>query len=107
MRPVRMSNVSSRFTAGLTCGILFPERDSGDTAATARLRVVPLALFALMVPSYLLRGYFAPAFGNPVTGVAVEETDRMLSELAVRGHVEVSLERGRLVYALWERRASP
>jgi hypothetical protein len=74
--------------------------DSGDTAATARLRVVPLALFALMVPSYLLRGYFAPAFGNPVTGVAVEETDRMLSELAVRGHVEVSLERGRLVYAL-------
>jgi hypothetical protein len=31
----------------------------------------------------------------------------MLSELAVRGHVEVSLERGRLVYALWERRASP
>ena len=60
--------MSSRSTAGLTCGILFPERDSGDTAATARLRVVSLALFALMVPSYLLRGYFAPAFGNPVTG---------------------------------------
>jgi len=34
----------------------------------ARLRVVPFALFALMVPSYLLRAYFAPAFGNPVTG---------------------------------------
>ncbi len=33
-----------------------------------RLRVVPLALFALMVLSYLLRGYFAPAFGSPVTG---------------------------------------
>ena len=42
--------------------------DSGDTAATARLRVVPLARTALMVPSYLLMGYFAPAFGNPVTG---------------------------------------
>jgi hypothetical protein len=33
----------------------------------ARLRVVPLALFELMVPSDSLRGYFAPAFGNPVT----------------------------------------
>jgi len=31
-------------------------------------RVVPSALFALMVPSYLLGGCLAPAFGNPVTG---------------------------------------
>jgi hypothetical protein len=73
----------------------------------ARLRVVPLALFALMVPSYVLRGYFAPDIGNPITGVAVEETDRMLSELAVRGQLEVSLEHGRLHYALWERDAPP
>ena len=81
--------------------------DSGDTAATARLRVVPLALFALMVPSYLLWAISHRLSGTRLRGVAVEETDRMLSELAVRGHVEVSLERGRLVYALWERRASP
>jgi hypothetical protein len=27
----------------------------------------------------------------------------MLSELALRGHLEVSLKHGRLVYALWER----
>jgi hypothetical protein len=74
----------------------------------ARLRVVPLALFALMVASYLLRGYFAPAFGNPgYGGIAVEEAERMLSELAVRGHLEVSLEHGRLHYALWERDAPP
>ena len=72
-----------------------------------RLRVLPLALFALMVPSYLLRGYFAPAFGNPVTWVAVEGPDRILSELAVRGHLGVSLEHGRLHYALWERDAPP
>jgi hypothetical protein len=73
----------------------------------ARIRVVPLALFALMVPSYLLRGYFAPAYGNPVTGVAVEGPDRMLSELAVRGHLGVILEHGRLHFALWERNAAP
>jgi hypothetical protein len=83
--------------------------DSGSAAAAVRpLRVVPLALFALMVPSYLLRGYFAPAFGIPVYGgIAVEETDRMLSELAVRGHLEVSLEHGGMPYALWERDAPP
>lgn len=67
----------------------------------ARLRVVPSALFALMVPISLLRGYSAAAFRNPVYGViAVEEADRMPSELAVRGHLEVSLEHGRLHYAL-------
>jgi hypothetical protein len=33
----------------------------------ARLRILPLALFALMVPSYLLRDYdFNTVFGNPV-----------------------------------------
>jgi hypothetical protein len=64
------------------------------------LRVVPLALLALMVPSYLLRAYFAPAFGNPAYGgIAVEEAERMLSELAVRGHLEVSLEHGGIPYA--------
>jgi hypothetical protein len=31
----------------------------------------------------------------------------MLSELALRGHLEVSLEHSRLVYALWERDALP
>ena len=81
--------------------------DSGDTAATARLRVVPLALFALMVPSYLLRGYFVADFGNQLRGIAVEEADGMLSELAVRSHLEVSLEHGRLHFALWERDAPP
>jgi hypothetical protein len=31
----------------------------------------------------------------------------MLTELALRGHLEVSIEHGRLVYALWERDAPP
>jgi hypothetical protein len=38
----------------------------------ARLRILPLALFALMVPSYLLRDYdFNTVFGNPVIAVIV------------------------------------
>jgi hypothetical protein len=39
----------------------------------ARLRVLPLALFALVVPSYLLRDYaFRTVFGNPViAGIAM------------------------------------
>jgi hypothetical protein len=34
------------------------------------------------------------------SSLSVEEADRMLSELAVRGHLDVSLEYGRLVYAV-------
>jgi len=32
----------------------------------------------------------------------VEEAHRMLSALAVQGHLEVSVEHGRLLYFLWE-----
>jgi hypothetical protein len=35
------------------------------------------------------------------TSLSVEVTDRMLSELAARGHLEVTVEHGRLYYALW------
>jgi hypothetical protein len=34
------------------------------------------------------------------SSLSVEEADRMLSELAVRGHLDVSLEYGRLVCAV-------
>ena len=168
----------------------------------ARLRILPLALFALMVPSYLLRDYdFGTVFGNPViagivmvfaqslpffaiaslgwvllkdydadeplavsggpvesagaargmvrsanrpagkawgarsgasaaevarekelleairrhgeiteteaaleTSLSVEEADRMLSELAARGHLEVTVDGARITYSLWEGR---
>lgn len=36
------------------------------------------------------------------TSLSVEEADRMLSALAVQGHLEVSVEQGRLLYSLWE-----
>ena len=35
----------------------------------------------------------------------MEEGDRMLSELEIKGHLEVTVERGKLVYALWVHRA--
>ena len=43
-----------------------------------------------------------------VAGVALEttltvgEADRMLSSLAAKGHLEVTVEHGRLLYSLWE-----
>ena len=36
------------------------------------------------------------------TSLTVEEADRMLSSLAAKGHLEVRVERGRLLYSLWE-----
>ena len=36
------------------------------------------------------------------TSLSVEEADRMLEALAVKGHLKVTVERGRLHYALWE-----
>ncbi len=36
------------------------------------------------------------------TSLSVSEADRMLSELAKKGHVEVRAREGRLGYALWE-----
>jgi capsular polysaccharide biosynthesis protein len=39
------------------------------------------------------------------TSLTVEEADRMLSALAAKGHLEVTVERGRLLYSLWDRDA--
>ncbi|MEJ7843999.1 MAG: Wzz/FepE/Etk N-terminal domain-containing protein [Rubrobacter sp.] len=36
------------------------------------------------------------------TSLTVEEADRILSALVAKGHLEVTVERGRLLYALWE-----
>jgi hypothetical protein len=36
------------------------------------------------------------------TSLTVEESDRMLSALAAKGHLEVRVEHGRLLYSLWE-----
>jgi hypothetical protein len=49
----------------------------------ARLRVVPLALFVLIVPSYLLRGYFETVFGNPVMTAIVAGLGQSLPFFAI------------------------
>jgi hypothetical protein len=39
------------------------------------------------------------------SSLSVEEAERMLEALAVKGHLEVTVEHGRLYYALWDRDA--
>ena len=39
------------------------------------------------------------------SSLSVEEAERMLQKLAAKGHLEVSIEHGRLHYALWDREA--
>jgi len=39
------------------------------------------------------------------TSLSTEEANRMLFELVVRGHLEVTVEHGRLLYSFWQRDA--
>jgi hypothetical protein len=39
------------------------------------------------------------------TSLSVEEAEGMLQALAAKGHLEVTVEHGRLLYALWDRDA--
>ena len=48
------------------------------------------------------RGELSPALAALETSLTVTEADRMLSDLAENGHVEVRAHDGRLGYALWE-----
>ena len=48
------------------------------------------------------RGELSPALAALETSLSVAEADRMLSDLAESGHVEVRAREGRLAYALWE-----
>ena len=47
-------------------------------------------------------GEITPARAALETTLSVSEADRMLSELAKNGHIEVRAREGRLEYALWE-----
>jgi hypothetical protein len=48
-------------------------------------------------------GEISPALAALETSLTVAEANRMLSDLANSGHVEVRVRGGRLGYALWER----
>jgi hypothetical protein len=41
------------------------------------------------------------------SSLSVEEAERILQDLAPKGRLEVSVEHGRLLYALWDREAPP
>ena len=51
------------------------------------------------------RGGLTVAGAALETSLTLEEADRMLSALAAKGHLEVTVEHGRLLYSLWERDA--
>ena len=48
-------------------------------------------------------GEITPARVALETSLSVSEADRMLTELAKNGHIEVRAREGRLGYALWDR----
>jgi hypothetical protein len=48
------------------------------------------------------RGELSPALAALETSLSVSEADRMLSDLAESGHLEVRAHEGRIGYALWE-----
>ena len=48
------------------------------------------------------REELSPALAALETSLSVAEADRMLSDLAESGHVEVRAREGRLAYSLWE-----
>jgi hypothetical protein len=48
------------------------------------------------------RGELSPALAALETSLTVAEADRILSELAESGHLEVRAHEGRIGYALWE-----
>jgi len=84
--------------------------DSGSAAAAAgqsprrALSAVRTHGAELLAGGLSRTGLREPGYG----GIAVEGADRMLSDLAIKCHLEVSLEHGGLVYALMgERDATP
>jgi hypothetical protein len=56
-----------------------------------------------LLEAFRRRGALTAAGVALETSLSVEEADRMLSTLAAKGHLEVRVEHGRLLYSLWER----
>ena len=49
------------------------------------------------------RGKLTAEEAAPESSLSVEEANRMLFELAAKGHLQLIVEHGRLYYAFWER----
>jgi capsular polysaccharide biosynthesis protein len=82
----------------------------GQTPRTARAISAPSSTMEAAKEKELLealgrRGKLTVAGVALETSLTVGEADRMLSALAAKGHLEVTVERGRLLYSLWDRDA--
>jgi capsular polysaccharide biosynthesis protein len=73
--------------------------------ASAKLSAAEAAKEKELLEALARRGALTVAGATLETSLTVEEADRALSALAAKGHLEVTVEHGRLLYALWERDA--
>jgi capsular polysaccharide biosynthesis protein len=79
----------------------------GQPAAGSRVRltgspVIEPAKEKELLEALARRGALTVAGAALETSLTVEETEWILSALAVKGHLEVRVEHGRLLYSLWE-----
>jgi len=75
---------------------------SGSRGAPARAPATDGAKEKELLEALERRGKLTVAGVALETSLTVEEADRMLSALAAKGHLEVRVEHGRLLYSLWE-----
>lgn len=92
----RIARQVAGFVPRVVGGLRTPRSDAPD-AEVAKEKELLLAIRR--------KGRITVAGAALETSLSVEEADRMLSGLAAKGHLEVGVEHGRLLYALWERDA--
>jgi hypothetical protein len=66
-----------------------------------------MRLRALLILATTLLGVMALGGAALETSLLVEEANRMLFDLAAKGHLQVIVEHDRLYYAFWERDIPP
>jgi hypothetical protein len=76
-----------------------------EGGANELVRVLAQAFSDLVLTALKERG--TPLARRYAYYLSVEEAERMLQDLAAKGHLEVSIEHGRLLFALWDREAPP
>src|ERR671921_52030 len=91
-----------RFMMGLVIGGLFLFLVVGPAFQFFPLLFLLIWAVPLLV-ALARHGELSPALAALETSLSVAEANRMLSDLANSGHVEVRAHEGRLGYALWER----
>jgi hypothetical protein len=75
---------------------------SGIRGTTTGVPVTEAAKEKELLEALRRRGKLTVAGVSLETSLSVEEADRMLSALAAKGHLEVRVEHGRLLYSFWE-----